>query len=95
MRNTKEVLTILTAINCINYAKYKDETLYDICEYAFERLFNSTARLSILQCLGKDKERIINEVEQMLNADTKYKQFIDWKNFQEEKRNEQTTKTTK
>ncbi len=88
MRNTKEIQTILSAIYCINLSKRdkRDKNIELLCGYAFNRLFNGSPNLLILSCAGKSEEQILEEVNQMMYADTKYKSYVDWKNFQEEQR---------
>lgn len=81
MKNTKEVQSILSAIYCINHSKRdnKDKDIELLCEYAFNRLYNSNTNLLILSCLGKTEMQILEEVKQMMFADTNYKEFIDLK----------------
>ncbi len=78
MRNTKEVQAILSAIYCINLSKReeKDSNIEKICNYAFNRLFGGNANLLILSCVGKTKKQILEEVNQMLYADTNYKDYL-------------------
>ncbi len=93
MKHTKEIKIILSAIFCVNLAKRKnaDKDIENICKYAFNRLFNSNPNLLILSCVGKTKKQILKEVNQLMYEDTDYKKYIDWKNYQEEKRNERNT----
>lgn len=81
MKNTKEIQSILSAIYCINHSKRdnKDKDIELLCEYAFNRLYNSNTNLLILSCVGKTEKQILEEVNQMMFADTKYKEFIDLK----------------
>ncbi len=81
MKNTKEVQSILSAIYCINHSKRdnKDKDIDLICEYAFNRLYNSNTNLLILSCLGKTEKQILEEINQMMFAATNYKEFIDLK----------------
>lgn len=77
MRNTKELQSILSAIYCINLSKQdnKDKDIDLICEYAFHRIFNCNTNLLILNCIGKTKEQVLEEVNQMMFNDTNYKEF--------------------
>lgn len=81
MKNTKEIQSILSAIYCINHSKRdnKDKDIELLCEYAFNRLYNSNTNLLILSCVSKTEKQILEEVNQMMFADTKYKEFIDLK----------------
>lgn len=81
MKNTKEIQFILSAIYCINHSKRdnKDKDIELLCEYAFNRLYNSNTNLLILSCLGKTEMQMLEEVNQMMFADTNYKEFIDLK----------------
>ena len=91
MKNTKEISSILSAIFCVNLAKRKnaDKDIENICRYAFNRLFNGNPNLLVLQTAGLTKKQIIKLVNEMIYAETDYKKYIEWKNYQEEKRNEQ------
>lgn len=95
MRNIKEIDSILSAIYCINLSKREnaDNNIELICKYAFNRLFNGNPNLLIFSCIGKTEEQIVSEVKQLMYENTEYKKYEEWKNFQEEKRNEQHTKT--
>lgn len=81
MKNTKEIQSILSAIFCINHSKRdsKNKDIELLCEYAFHRLYNSNTNLLILNCVGKTEKQILEEVNQMMFADTNYKEFIDLK----------------
>ncbi len=81
MKNTKEIQSIVSAIYCINHSKRdnKDKDIELLCEYAFNRLYNSNTNLLILSCVGKTEKQILEEVNQMMFADTNYKEFIDLK----------------
>ena len=72
MKNTKEIQSILSAIYSINHSKRdnKDKDIDLICEYAFNRLYNSNTNLLILSCLGKTEKQILEEVNQMMFAAT-------------------------
>ena len=73
MRNTKEVRAILVAIHCINYtSKNRDTDIHKITEYAFRRFFGANTNLLSLACVGKSKEQIMPEIEQLLKLETKY-----------------------
>ena len=78
MKNTKEVQAILTAVYCINYTnEHSDKDIRLILDYAFRRLFGANTNLISLCCIGKSKEQIMTEVMQVLENDTKYKQYLD------------------
>ena len=81
MKNTKEIQTILTAIYCINLSKQdkKDKDIDQICEYAFGRIFGANTNLLILGCIDKTQEQILEEVNEIMYANTNYKEFIDLK----------------
>lgn len=78
MKNIKEVQAILTAIFAINRtSEHEDKDITLILDYAFRRLFGSNTNLLILACAGKKKEEIMLEVQQLLETDTKYQQYIE------------------
>ena len=81
MKNTKEIQTILTAIYCINYSKQenKDKDIEQICEYAFARIFGCNTNLLLLGCIGRPQEEILEEVNEIMYSETKYKEYIDSK----------------
>ena len=77
MRNTKEMLAILTSIHCINFTRdHRDKDIWNLLEYAFRRCFDSTTNVLTLSCIGKTKEEIMPEVQELLDAKTQYAQFI-------------------
>ncbi len=81
MKNTKEIQTILTAIYCINLFKQenKDKDIDQICEYAFGRIFGANTNLLLLGCIGKTQEQILQEVNEIMYANTNYKEYVDLK----------------
>ena len=77
MRNTKEIKAILTAIHCINFtSEHRDEDICNLLEYAFRRCLDSTSHIISLACIGRTKEDIMPEVQELLNQETQYAQFI-------------------
>lgn len=83
MKNTKEIISILSAIFCLNVAKRKntDKDIENICRYAFNRLFDGNPNLLVLQTAGLTRKQIIVLVNEMLYAETDYKKYIEWGNF--------------
>ncbi|MDE6473645.1 MAG: hypothetical protein K2L70_00900 [Clostridia bacterium] len=81
MKNTKEIQTILTAIYCINLSKRdkRDKDIDQICEYAFARIFDSNTNLLIACCTGRTQEEILEEVNEIMYSETKYKKYLDSK----------------
>lgn len=80
MKNTKEVITILSAIYCINRTGgHEDEDIDNVLDYAFYRLFGANRNLLMLACIGQTKETIMPQVMAMLEKDTQYKQFLEMK----------------
>ena len=80
MRNTKEIKPILSAILCINQCGAKDEDISMLCQYAFNYILDGSANLLTLCCIGKSKEDIMPEIEQVLKEDTKYIQYKEIRN---------------
>lgn len=77
MRNTKELLPILTAIHCINLtSEHRDNDIWNLLEYAFRRCFDSTTNVLTLSCIGQTKESIMPEVKELLDKTTQYAQFL-------------------
>lgn len=81
MKNTKEIQTILTAIYCINLSKRdnRDKDIDQICEYAFDRIFDSNTNLLIACCVGRTQEELLEEVYEIMYTETKYREYIDSK----------------
>ena len=77
MRNTKEVMPILTAIFCLNRVGAKDKQIDLICDYAFRRLFGANTNLLALMCVGQTKEAIEQQVSELLEKDTAYKKYLE------------------
>ena len=77
MRNTKEIKPILTAIYCLNRAGEKDKQIELICDYAFRRLFGANTNLLSLVCIGQTKEYIEQQVNELLEAETEYKKYLE------------------
>lgn len=78
MKNTKEILPILTAIFTINRTnKNEDKDITLIIDYAFRRIFGANTNLLILACAGKTKQEIMSEVSKLLNQETKYQQYLE------------------
>lgn len=73
MKNSKEAITILSAIYCINRTGgHEDDDIYRILDYAFWRLFGANRNLLMLACIGQTKESIMPQVTAMLEKDTQY-----------------------
>ena len=79
MKNTKEMQAILTAIYCINQTGNKDEDIRKLCEYAYQRCFNANHRMILLCTIGKSKESIMPELDEILK-DTNFKKYMERKN---------------
>lgn len=74
MRNIKEIKPILTALYCINFTnKNKDEDIDKILKYAFNRILDSNTNLITLACVGRTKQEVMNEINQLLAEETQYK----------------------
>ena len=77
MKNTKEIKAILTAIHCINYVNgNRDTDIYNLIEYAFQRCFGGTGNLVILTCIGQTKESLMPAIQELLNQETQYAEFM-------------------
>ncbi len=79
MKNTKEMQAILTTIYCINLTGNKDDDITNLCEYAFTRCTDINFRMIALQTIGKNKDRIMPEINELLDGETNYKKFIEAK----------------
>lgn len=80
MKNTKEMQAILTAIYCINMTGNKDKEITNLCEYAFTRCTDINFRMIALQTIGKDKNTIMPEINELLEGETNYKKYMEIKN---------------
>ncbi len=79
MKNTKEMQAILTAIYCINLTGVKDDDITNLCEYAFTRCTDINFRMIALQTIGKNKDKIMPEINELLDGETNYKKFMEAK----------------
>lgn len=78
MKNTKELLPVLTAIFCINRtSKQEDKDITSLLNYAFRRCFDSNCNLLLLSCIGHTKDSIMPQVMTILEKETKYKQITE------------------
>ncbi len=78
MKNSKEVLTILSAIYYINRTGgHEDEDIDSLLDYAFWRLFGANRNLLMLACIGQTKEMIMPQVTAMLEKDTQYLEYLE------------------
>ncbi len=80
MKNTKEMQAILTAIYCVNLTGNKDDDITNLCEYAFTRCTDINFRMIALQTIGKDKNTIMPEINELLEGETNYKKYMEIKN---------------
>lgn len=78
MKHTNEIQTILAAVFAINRtSEHEDKDISLVLDYAFRRLFGSNTNLLTLACIGKTKEQILPEVTQLLERNTRYKQYLE------------------
>lgn len=78
MKNTKEILPILTAIYVINRTSSQpDEDVENILGYALRRIFNANTNLLILSCIEQTKETIMPQVKELLKKETKYFKYLE------------------
>lgn len=78
MKNSKEALTILSAIYCLNRTSgHEDEDIDSLLDYAFWRLFGANRNLLMLACIGQTKETIMPQVTAMLEKDTQYLEYLE------------------
>lgn len=77
MKNTKEMQAILTAIYCINLTGSKDKNITNLCEYAFTRCTDINFRMIALPTIGKSKDTIMPEVNELLDGETNYKKYLE------------------
>ncbi len=78
MKNTKEIIPLLTAIYCINQTNSnKDTDITKILEYLFLRCLNSNVNMLMLACIGKTKSEIMPEIDKLLDGETNYKKYLE------------------
>lgn len=78
MKNTKEILPILTAIYVINRTgSQPDEDVENILGYALRRIFNANTNMLLLSCIGQSKETIMPQVTELLKKETKYLKYLE------------------
>ncbi|MCI9407032.1 MAG: hypothetical protein HFK06_01595 [Clostridia bacterium] len=80
MKNTKEIIPVLSAIYCINRTNgNEDKDIAKLIEYLFLRCVNGNVNLLMLACIGKTKDQIMPEINQLLDDETNYKKFLEIK----------------
>ena len=80
MKNTKEIIPVLSAIYCINRTNgNEDKDIAELIEYLFLRCMNGNTNVLMLACIGKTKEQIMPEINQLLEGETNYKKFLEIK----------------
>lgn len=73
MKNTKEVLPIISAIYCINRTNgNEDKDISNLVEYLLRRCLDGNPNLLALACIKKSKEDIMPEIKQLLKEDTNF-----------------------
>lgn len=78
MRNTKELYSILTAIQCINQTNgHRDEDIANLLKYTSIYITNSNYNMLTLSCIGRTKEEIMPELNKLLGEETKYLKFLE------------------
>lgn len=76
MKNTKEILPILTAIYCINRLNNEDKDIAQLCEYALLNSFNANTNMLMLACIGQTKETAMPYILKFLQEDTNYLKYL-------------------
>ncbi len=78
MKNTKELYSILTAIQCINQTNgHRDEDIANLLKYTSIYITNSNYNMLTLSCIGRTKEEIMPELNKLLGEETKYLKFLE------------------
>ena len=78
MRNTKELYSILTAIQCINQTNgHRDEDIANLLKYTSIYITNSNYNMLTLSCVGRTKEEIMPELNKLLGEETKYLEYLE------------------
>ena len=80
MRNLKELKSILTSIYCINFTGHKDPDITLLCQYAFSRILDSNTNLISLACVGRKKDEIMTDLNEILKEETKFIKYKEQKN---------------
>ncbi len=77
MKHAKELKAILAAIQCINFVSdHKDKDIYNLVDYAIQRCFEGSTNLISLCCIGHTKESIMPQINELLESETQYLQFM-------------------
>ena len=80
MKNTKEIIPILTAIYCTNQTNGNTDTeISNLLKYLFINCTNANVNMLTLACIGKSKESIMPELDEILK-DTNFKKYMERKN---------------
>lgn len=80
MKNTKEIIPILTAVYCINQTNGNtDSDICNLLRYLFINCINVNVNMLTLACIDKSKESIMPELNEILK-ETNYKKFMERRN---------------
>ena len=78
MKNLKELPTLLTAIQCINLTNGNfDRDIHNLLRYIAINITNGNFNMNTLCCIGKNKDGIMPELEEILKTDTKFYEFLE------------------
>lgn len=80
MKNTKEIIPVLTAVYCINQINGNtDDDISNLLKYLFINCTNANVNMLTLACIGRTKESIMPELDELLK-ETNYKKYKERKN---------------
>ncbi len=80
MKNTKEIIPVLSAIYCINRTNgNEDKDIAELIEYLFLRCVNGNVNLLMLACIGKTKHQIMPEISELLTQETQFNKYKEGK----------------
>lgn len=81
MKNTKEIKPILSAIYCINRTNGNEDTdITELLKYLFLRCMDGNVNMLTLACIGKTKEQIMPEINELLACETQFNKYKEGKN---------------
>lgn len=78
MKNTKEIIPVLTAVYCINQtSKHGDIDIKNLLSYLFINCFDVNVNMLTLTCLPYTKKTIMPQLNELLDEETKYLKYLE------------------
>ena len=78
MKNTKEIIPLLTSVYLINSTNdNENKDITNLLKYLFIKCTNENVNMLTLISIGKTKSQIMPELKELLNKETNYKEYLE------------------